>query len=338
MKVTTIKDIARLANVSITTVSRVLNNKPDVSKNTKKRIEEIILNHDFYPNALAKGVSQGKSNTLGLVIPYKDVFLNPFFVEVLKGVNDAANAAGYYILLCTPKNNGESIVSIFKENRVDGIILASPRVDENPICELIKEKVPFISTSKIPNIKGLNYVDTDSKKGTKLAVEYLISLGHIKIGFIGGPGHLASSHDRKKSFCDTINRNELPLKDEWQADGDYLSESGYECMEKLLSLNDPPTAVFASGDIMAFGAIQCLKDKKIEIPKEISIIGFDDVLYSGFIDPPLTTIRQYPHRKGYVAATRLIEILEGSNISRVRELLPVELVIRKSTGPLKCKD
>ncbi|MCL4441178.1 MAG: LacI family transcriptional regulator, partial [Firmicutes bacterium] len=328
-------DVAKMAGVSTTTVSRVLNQKPDVKEDTKRLILEIIKNNDYYPSALAKGTSINKSHTLGLVITDDRIFVNPFFVEVLRGINHAAAAAGYFALLCTAESNNDSPVSIFKQKRVDGIILISPRLSQNPIEELIKEKVPFISTSKITGIAGLNYVDVDNFLGAKLAVEHLVMLGHKRIGLIGGPSNLASSYDRKKAFCDTLKLNGLKIHEELMVEGDHSSESGYSCMEKLLAVDELPTSVFIAGDIMAFGAMQHLKQKNILVPRDMSIVGFDDVPLTKLVDPPLTTVRQFPFRKGFTAANHLINMLKGYSGTPVKELLPVELIIRQSAAAPK---
>lgn len=331
----TIKDIAKLANVSTTTVSRVLNNKPDVKESTKQRILQIIKEYDYYPSALAKGISTNKTYSIGLVIPYENVFANPFFVEVMRGINTAANQAGYFVLLCTPNQKGKDVLTSFKQKRIDGVVLSSPRIDENPIQDFLEHDVPFVSTSKVEGYDNVNYVDVDNYLGAKLAVEHLISLGHKRIGLIGGPSYLMSSHDRRKAFYETLDKNDLKIDKELIIDGIHTYESGYNCMDMLLSVPEPPTAVFVAGDIMAFGAIQYLKRRNIKVPRDMSIIGFDDVPFSSIIEPPLTTIRQSSYEKGYVAANVLLNILNGKSISKFEKLLPVKLIIRHSTAAPK---
>lgn len=333
----TIKDIANLAGVSTTTVSRVLNNKPDVKESTKQRILKIIEEYDFCPSALAKGISTNKTYTIGLVIPYENVFSNPFFVEVMRGVNAVANQFGYFVLLCTPipTQKGKDVLTSYKQKRIDGIVLSSPRIDNNPIKEFLEHEIPFVCTSKVEGYDDVNYVDVDNYFGAKLAVEHLISLGHKRIGLIAGPSFLMSSHDRKKAFYDTLEKNALKVDEELIVEGVHTYESGYNCMDKLISATEPPSAVFVAGDIMAFGAIQYLKRRNIKVPRDISIIGFDDVPFSSLIEPPLTTIRQSPYEKGYYAAKVLIDILNGKRNTKCKELLPVELIIRHTTAAPK---
>lgn len=332
----TINNIARLANVSRTTVSRVLNNRPDVNSETREKVLEIIKEYDFYPSVFAKGNKTKKINTLGLIIPYEynSVFTNPFYSEVIRGILAEAASAGYYILNCSHRPNNDYI-SMFKQKRVEGFIVLSPNADNYELFEKFNDaNIPHVATAKIPNAKSLNYVDVDNSYGATLAVDHLVSLGHRRIAVITGPKVLVSHEDRLAGYKHGLVQNGLPYQGQYIKFGDNSVESGFASALELLALEEKPTAFFAGADMMAIGAIKAMRSVGLMVPEDFSVVGFDDIPIAEHIDPPLTTVGQPASQKGSEACRRLIQYLENGNPIKT-SILPVELKIRKSTGPVK---
>ncbi len=328
----TIEEIAQLAGVSKTTVSRVLNNKPDVNKETREKIEKIISENDFQPNAFAKAVSLQKSHSIGLIIPYEAeyIFANSFYIEVMRGVSTEVNNRGYFLSICYPKDH--NYVDMYKQKRVDGYILMSPGSYHTHILESLKEvKAPFISTAQITDYKEMISVDVDNYKGGRMMTEYLVGLGHKKIAYIG-KFSVTSSTDRLHGYQDTLMENGIAFDDTLvKISKAGTSHSGYEIMKELLDENEKITAVFAASDVMTGGVIKAIKEAGLRVPEDISVVGFDDIPSSEYADPPLTTIRQPAFEKGAEATKMLIDLIEDG-IEPESKILGLELIIRKSTA------
>lgn len=330
----TIDEIAKLAGVSKTTVSRVINNKPDVNPETRETILGLIEKHDFQPNAFAKAISLQKSHNIGLIIPHEAdyIFSNPFYVEVMRGVSTEVNKRGYYLLICYPHDH--NYVDIYKQKRVDGFILMSPGSFHKNIIESLNEvNAPFVATAKIPGEKNMVYVDVDNYYGSTLAMEHLISLGHKRIGFIGKPT-LTSSQDRLSGYKDSLEKYNISFEEKLVRISQKSStKGGYDEMAELLKIENPPTAVFLTNDVMALGAINAAKEKGLNVPSDLSIIGFDNIPLAEFINPPLTTVNQPSFEKGTRATKLLIQHLEKKTKPKSISL-DVELIIRKSTSKI----
>lgn len=328
----TINDIARKANVSRTTVSRVLNNKPDVSSETRKKILKIIEKYNYHPSFLAKGTITKRSYTIGLIIPYDVnlIFDNPFYFEVIRGVLSEADITDYYILIISGTKSRD-FISVYNEKRVEGFIILSPDANDIKLFnELDKNKIPYVATAKTPNTGVQNYVDVDNVKGASMAVEHLISLGHKRIAMIAGPEYLLSHKDRISGYRLVMSKNKLPVYDDYLHIGDNSFESGYKLTTQLLRLKEPPTAIFAAADMMAIGAIKAIKDSGYNVPQDISVVGFDDILQAQHVTPPLTTVRQFADNKGIEGCRLLIDFIENDS-PICKKILPVELVVREST-------
>lgn len=332
MKIT-IDEIAEMAKVSKTTVSRVLNNKPDVKPETREQIQALIAKYDFKPNAMAKAFSIQKSHSIGLIIPHEAtyIFSNPFYVEVMRGVSTEVDKLGYFLFLCYPHD--QNYMDIFKQKRVDGFILMSPgSFHHNIIASLNSVNAPFVSTSFVPDEKEMVYVDVDNYHGAVLVMEHLISLGHKRVGFIGKP-NLTSSIERLNGYKDTLQKHNISIDPDLIRVAENASiHGGAQIMEELLKIQDPPTAVFLVNDMLAIGAVRMIQDFGLSVPKDISIVGFDDVPLAECINPPLTTVHQPAFEKGAKAARMLVQILEKKKTPK-SQILDVQLVLRKTTGP-----
>ena len=327
----TIGDIAKEIGVSKTTVSRAINNKGGILPETRDKILKLIDKYNYQPSALAKGISSNKSKTIGVFIPHEIdyVFLNPFYDEIIRAIFKEAENLGYYILLIYCHN--ENYLDIIYQDRIDGLMVISPGLNHREIIENIKKTgIPFVLTSRMPGEVSIPHVCVNNYSGARKAVEHLVSLGHKDIAFINGPNILSSSADRYRGYREVMEENGLPIRKEFNYDGENNIESGYRIMKKML--DNPPSAVFVSGDFMAFGAMNAVQEAGMKIPEDISFVGFDDITMARVMNPPLTTVNQSTLEKGQLGVKLLVDLINGSDIEITNEL-GVELVIRKSTGP-----
>ncbi len=328
----TIDEIARLAGVSKTTVSRVINNKPDVNRETRQRILSLIAEHDYQPNVFAKAISSQRSRNIGLIIPYEAdyIFSNPFFVEVLRGISTASDQHGYSLLVSYA--HAQDHVAVFKQKKVDGFIVLSPgALHHGLIDSLVRAEAPFVSTSRVAQEENMLYVDVDNRHGGVVAAEHLIGLGHRRIAYVGKPS-LTSSQDRLSGYLDALACHWSPALDDLQLVAEGSAERhGYDAMQQLRDRAVQPSAVFLANDLMAIGAMKALAESGLRVPHDVSIVGFDDVPMAEYCTPPLTTVRQPAFAKGARATELLIQCLEEEEPPQ-SQTLSVELIVRQSTG------
>lgn len=329
----TIGQIAEMAGVSKATVSRVLNNKPDVNPETRDKIMSIIEQNKFTPNAFAKAMSSNKSNTIGLIIPYEAeyIFSNPFYVEVLRGISTLVNEYGYYLNICYPKDH--NYVDYYIQKRVDGFVLMSPGSKHaNIINDLMDAHAPFIATSSIPEYEDkIVSIDVDNFKAGYTLTDYLLGLGHKHIAYIGKTT-LTSSINRLKGFRSALSDNKVSFDEALIRTAEHATiKEGYEMTTDLLNQKEPPTAIFLSSDIMALGALNAARDLGMSVPKDISIVGFDDIPIAQYLSPSLTTIYQPAYEKGYKAAEVFVNFL-SSGTQMTSQILDTKLVVRNSTA------
>jgi len=327
---TTIKDVAKLAEVHPSTVSRVINNDPRISEKTKDKVLLIIKKLGYTPNAIARGLKTKRTFTLGMLIP--DI-TNPFFAEIARGVEDAANKNNFNVILCNTDDKlkkEKTYLEILREKRVDGLILGTAHIRDKSILELEKIKFPYMLVSR--NIEGLdkNCIIVDDVEGGMMATEYLIKLGHRRIAHITGPIKTRSALNRLKGYQLAFKKHKIEYNDELVGEGDFRIKGGYQAMKKFLKLPEPPTAIFAANDLLALGAMQAIQKKKYHIPEDFCIIGFNDISLASFVYPPLTTIRQPMQEMGALAVKMLLKIIEDGEFNQKKVTLKPKLIIRES--------
>jgi len=330
----TIKDIARLAGVSIATVSKVVNNKDfDISEGTRVRVQKIIDEQNYRPNSLARSMITKTTKTVGLIIP--DV-RNPFFTDLARGAEDCAKEKGYSLLFCNTDDVLEKeieYINTLVEKQVDGIVLAGSINRNKAVEEKFNISVPIVSLDRKVYFKGIQAtVEIDNVTGAHDAIQYLIEIGHQNILFLSGQEEVQVSKDRLEGYKRALKENHIPFHQEYVVFGLYKSEFGYQ----YLMENELPkeiTAIFCGNDLIALGAIKALKAKKIKVPRDISIIGFDDISLASINTPELTTIKQPSYEYGFIAVKRLIEIIEGVTHEEDKFEIKTELIVRESTSP-----
>ncbi|PKP55719.1 LacI family transcriptional regulator [Candidatus Atribacteria bacterium HGW-Atribacteria-1] len=326
----TIKDVAELVGVHPSTVSRVINDDSRISEKTREKVFLIIKKLGYTPNAIARGLKTKRTHTLGMLIP--DI-TNPFFAEIARGVEDAANKNDFNIILCNTDDRlkkERTYLEILRGKRVDGLILGTAHIKDKSILELEKNNFPYILVSR--NIEGLdkNCVIVDDEAGGIMAAEYLIKLGHRRIAHITGPLKTRSALNRLKGYKLTLKKHEIEYEDELVGEGDFRIKGGYQVMKRFLKLAEPPTAIFAANDLLALGAMQAIQKKNFHIPEDFSVIGFNDIELASFVYPALTTIRQPMLEMGALAVKMLLRIIEEGEFNQRKIVLKPKLIIRES--------
>ncbi|MGB9679026.1 MAG: LacI family DNA-binding transcriptional regulator [Thermoanaerobacteraceae bacterium] len=330
----TIKDVAKRANVAPSTVSRVIADNPRISRETKERVWEAMKELGYYPNAIARSLASKVTNTIGLIMPRstEEAFSNPFFPEVMRGISVVAHKENYDLLISTSGNKEEekqSVLNMVKGRRVDGIILLSSRTTDELIPWLRKDGFPFTVIGKPLDAKGVLWVDNDNIGASRLATKYLIKHGHKKIAFISGSLEYVVSLDRLDGYRLALEESNINFVRELVQQDEFSEDGGYMAMKRILEI-DVPTAVVVTDDIMAFGVIRAAIDKGYKVPKDISIIGFNNIPLSAFANPPLTTIDISTFDLGVKSAELLIYKLKKIEKQVDHVIVPVKLVERKS--------
>ena len=323
----TIQDVARNAGVSVSTVSRVLNGKVDVASETQDRILSIIEQLGYTTNLAARSMRSQKKNLVGLIMP--DIAY-PFAIEVMKGVNRAIAESEFDLLVYTTgdvRKSGRAFheqkyVSLLTNSISDGVIIVAPVAGEFNIDAPIISIDPLASNPNYPSVHATNY------QGAMDAMEYLIGLGHRRIGHISGRSELESSNRRLKGYRDGLEQAEIPVEEELIASGDYTTETGYERARDLLTLDKPPTAIFASNDQTAIGVYQAAQEMGLRIPTDLSVVGFDNISESKYMG--LTTVDQFISEMGYVATRMLIKLINGEQLESQTYRMQTKMVLRTS--------
>ena len=329
-----LEQIARLSGVSRSTVSRVINDDPNVSAATRAKVMQVVKRVNYEPNAAARGLAAGRTQVIGLVIPMgvSALFADPYFPLFTQGVSSAANARDYSVMLwlAEPEYERRQIRKIMYSGLIDGVIVASMLTNDSLVQALIEGDLPFILVGRHPTDSHVNYVDVDNQSGAQTAVEHLLRLGRQRVATISGPQNMIAGVDRLTGYRRALQAAGRELDPTLIAIGDNTEAGGYLGMQSLLP--QAPDAVFAASDAMAAGALRALRDAGRRVPDDVAVIGFDDIPFAEHSDPPLTTIRQPISRMGFVAMETLADLIEHPEPQPRHVILPTELVVRSSCG------
>ena len=336
-KRTTSRDVAKLAHVSRTTVSFIMNNVPGVSISaaTRKRVLDAAKKLNYSPNVAGKKLVSGKSYTIGLVLCQspEQIFTDAFLPQVILGVEQAAMQQGFHVLLkpVDPNDTG-GYARLITENHVDGILLSGPRQDDTALMNLHQLRVPIMLMGQLP-ATDIPFVDVDAIAGAELAVSHLIEGGHRNIGMItNAPLYYTSAQQRRSGYLRALKRAKLPFDKALIKEGNYTPASGFEAMKVLLQSGRPLTAVFVASDVVAMGAMLAIKEAGLRIPQDIAVVGFDDIPLAEYYDPPLSTIRLPAFGIGWAGGERLIRMIQGEGLNDASLLLESKLITRQSSN------
>ena len=331
----TLKELSRLAGVHPSTVARVLHNDPRqrVSDEVRERIFRLAEELHYRPNSLARSLRTRRSAVLGALIP--DI-ANPFFASVLRGIEDVAAERDYSVILANTDDQAAREtrgLEMMRERQVDGLLLATARRQDPAIARLVEEQVPFVLVNRHTDPVTPNAVVFDDYAGGRTAVEYLLSLGHRRIAHISASDEMSTGHLRYRAYVDTLIAHGIGEDPALIARGTFREAGGYEAMQRLLMVADPPTAVFAVNDLAAAGALNALAEAGLRVPQDVSVIGFNDVFQHTRLAPQLTTMQAPARALGAQAAERLLAMIVDGIWPDAPLLLPVTLVKRDTTGP-----
>jgi LacI family transcriptional regulator len=336
----TLEEVGRLAGVSRSTVSRVINGHPSVREHVRERVWQVINDTGYQPHAAARSLVTRRTRIIGAIIPeaVMTLFVDPFFPLLLCGITETCNDHGYYLMLSLfngPATQQELYRRLIHGGHLDGVIVASTRMDEPLIPTLLGDGVPFILVGRHSDSRA-GYVDVDNVGGSRMAVEHLIRLGHRRVATVTGPLNMASGEDRLAGYCQALEAHRMPMRDELIVEGDFTEASGAMGMQRLLAAS--PTAVFAASDTMAIGALKALREAKLRVPEDVALVGFDDIPVAAALEPALTTVRQPIERLGSMAADLLLNLLENPPDTQGpahRIILSAKLIVRDSCGALR---
>ncbi len=335
---TTIHDVAREAGVSASTVSRVLNGTAPVNEEKRRRVLHAVEKLNYRPNALARGLKKKRTYTIGLIVP--DI-TNPFFAEVAKGVEDASRDYGYTVILCNSENDPareRTYLNVLGEKQVDGVIFVTAGSNEVNRSTPLESPIPLVMLDReIPGIHA-DSVLVDNKRGAYEAARHLLTLGHKRIGIITGPLPLSTAVERWEGYRKAMREAGVPVDPRLVKNGGFTFEGGYAAMQEILGEGDPPSALLASSDIMALGAMKAIEECGFRIPEDVAVVGFDDIMVASLVKPALTTVAQPKRQMGQLAVEMIVERLERGRKRVRRVLLAPRLVIRESCGCGRCGD
>ncbi len=335
----TLKDIAKKLNVSVSTVSRVVNNKKYVSPKTREKVLKALEEYNYTPNQVARSLKNKSTNTVGIVIP--DI-TEDFFSYIIKGIDHVLVKNGYSIILCDTNESAEReelYLNLLVEKQVDGLILATVSKDHKLIKNIMKRGISVIFIDNLPKLKNsYDSVIIDNAKASYIAVEHLIELGHRNIGIITGKQDETTGYERLIGYKRALIENNIEIDENLITVGDFKEKSGYNNMKLLLEKNKNMTAVFVASSKMTFGAIKAIKEKGLRIPEDIALVGFDVHDPSGLITPSITTILQPEENIGKAAAELMLKRLsEKGEKYHQKIVLEPQLLIRDSCGANKYK-
>jgi LacI family transcriptional regulator len=329
----TLEEIARMAGVGRSTVSRVMNNDPRVRSATRERVLEIVRRENYQLHFAARSLASGRSEVIGAVVPMAlpSVFTDPFFPQFLEGVAAACDAADALLMLwlALPETEQRKVDKVLGAGPVDGLIIAAHVIDDPLVEALRRGGKQFVLYGRYP-ADDVSYVTVDDRVSACNVVSHLLRIGHKRVGTIAGPQHMFEAQDRLAGYFDALRDFGLPKSPELVVEGDWSEASGYAAMRRLLAAN--ADAVFAANDSMALAALRALKEQGVRVPEDIALVGFDDIPAAAAADPPLTTVRQPIRRLGEVATQTLLELIEQPSGPPRRVILPTELVVRSSCG------
>ncbi len=328
----TIRDVARIAKVSVATVSRVINNSGPVSGATRLRIERVAAKLRYSPNGAARSLITSKTSTLGVLLP--DLY-GEFFSEVIRGIDQRAQRHGYHVIVSSSHNDRREVEIALgaMRGRVDGLIVMSPDVDPSALEANFLPSLPVVLLNCAVKGDAFDTLNIDNAAGAQAMTNHLIGLGHARIAFIQGAARNHDADERLKGYRAALKGARLERHEQWEPRGDFTESGGYRAAMGLLKRRPRPTAIFAANDSMAIGALSALHDGGVVVPDEMAMAGFDDIPIARYTSPPLSSVHVPINRLGEWATDKVLHAISHKNEHRRKqELLATTLVIRQSCG------
>lgn len=323
------RDVAARAGVSVATVSRALNDTGPVRKATRNRVQRAVDSLSYVPDAAARSLSIRRTHTIGVVLPELH---GDFFSEVIRGVDLAARASGYHLLVSGSHSEAAGMAAVLRalRGRVDGLVVMAPDVEAQQVCADLHAAVPVVLLNPCSDARFL--VTVDNYGGAVAMMRHLGSLGHRRIAFITGPERNADAAERLRAYRDVMLSLAPRPIGTIEVHGDFTEASGYAAARQLVALAERPSAIFAANDAMAVGALRALRQVEVHVPDDVALVGFDDIPMAQYLTPPLTTVNVPIAELGRCAFALVLSAIDRQKSRRRREALPATLVIRESCG------
>mgnify|MGYP001822686463 CR=1 FL=1 len=338
---TTIRDVAQEAGVHPSTVSRVFSGKAKISTATRERVLAAAAALDFHPNAIARSLSVQRTHTIAIVVPhiYRGYFEDAFFPQVMRGLLEVAYQHNYRILVSGSQSHHDEITQTFEilgSRQADGIVVLTNRLDVDTVGALRRQETPFVLLGRpADEHEALCWVDTENERFSRQCVEYLLSLGHRRIAYVGGDPDVKVVRERLNGYQAAMRGAGIDYLPAWIDYGYFVEDGGYQAVQRMMALGDAaPTAYYAANDLMAIGVIRALRERGINVPGEVSVIGTNDAPEASHVYPSLTSLQVPYAEMAAEAATMLIRLIEDEPIAERQRLVDSVLVVRGSTGPL----
>lgn len=329
----TLEEIAALSGVSRSTVSRVINHRARVSSEVRERVLEVVARTGYYPNPAARSLAGHRSHTLGLIISETThaLFTDPYFARLIQGVAEACNETGYTLSLVLFRLTDDEVrlPGILRTRMFDGVIATTTSMHDRIVPTLLKHELACVVVGRSENPR-VNGIDVDNQHGAFTAAKHLIRLGRQRIAMITGPMNNTPASLRKQGYLQALKDQGRPIDLSLIAAGDFTETGGYHAMQRLLPRE--PDAVFVASDTMALGALRAARAANRSVPRDIAVVGFDDLPSAASAEPPLTTVRQPVRQMGVQAVEMLVDILESGPEPARRITLPTDLIVRESCG------
>lgn len=333
--VATIKDVALMANVSPSTVSRVLSNSSRISESTKRRVREALAALDYHPNLFARGLVTNSTGAIGILIPpgMTEFFANPFFAEWMSGVAEVSRQHGFDTVLSTSARGEEEVLDrMVRGKRVDGILLLGSKRNDPVTHRVIEMGFPSVLLGRPADDVPISYVDNDNIQAAYEATQHFIELGHERIGFLGGASELVVTMDRVCGYRKALEDAGIEPDARLEVSSFFLEQGGYLGMMRLLAMPERPTAVLASDDVLAFGGMRAAAELGFQIPNDLAIVGFNDIRLAEIANPSLTSVRVHMHELGVDSAELLLRQIRNDLTTSQSQIVKTELIVRHSCG------
>ena len=328
----TMKDVARLAGVSIATVSRVMSGTATVSRKLRERVQAAIEELDYRPSRVARSLRTRRARILGVIV--SDI-RNPFFTAVVRGIEDVAHVNAYSLLLCNSDENAvkeQLYIQVLLAERVAGVIISPTDEDSTTCGTLVDSRIPVVAVDRRLRRVDADTVIVDNIKGASQAVSHLVRMGHRRIASIGGPARISTGRERLEGYRNALADHEIAVDESLIKIGDFKQDSGYQLAHELLSLENAPGAIFVANNLMTLGALSAIHGRGLNIPRDVAIVGFDDMPWATSLPPPLTAVAQPTYELGSTAANLLLQRIADRERVLVEMMLEPDLVVRASCG------
>ncbi|WNF38481.1 LacI family DNA-binding transcriptional regulator [Bacillaceae bacterium IKA-2] len=335
----TIKDIAKIAGVSVTTVSRALNGYSDVNENTRKKIKQIAVDLNYSPNVLARSLVTNKTKTIGLLVSgmKMESIKDNFTYEILCGINDTTANLDYDLIFFSTSTSNQKVKSyaqLCRERKVDGVIIQGIKTDDPYLQEVIDSEIPCVLVDIPIEGSSVGYVTTDNVLGAKNITNYLLKLGHRHIGMVNGHNRAFVSQQRLEGYRIALTEANLTFNWSYVVNGAFDEDEAYKSARKLLIDLPELTAIICASDLMALGVLKAAKELGVSVPEELSVTGYDDITLASYVTPKLTTVAQNKYLMGQKATELVVAMLQGDTGER-KIILDTELKVRESTAKVR---